>query len=291
MLVVCEIPYAKYLDCGMDMFAEIVVDGWLNRGNNSSEQKATTSGGGGMIIRLQGFDRGVFGGNFHTHNALPLLPGLDVVVHSNGADWVKGWRYAVRQAAAGRVVMVVDSTDLLNRRHIDSTVRDGAMLVPYPPPDEETAFDVVLQHNAAIGGTKDSSCPDDLTIVTYGNGVVAARQTQQLLFQRTGTRIGVLEVPCVSQVPVDLLARAIASNSPSQPQPILFADPCKVQQAPLHYFASELQDAGVVGVAAQRDWSVVAAAHTYNPLGSTVTFLNEADITRAALRLIEGRGT
>ena len=67
MLVVCEIPYAKYLDCGMDMFAEIVVDGWLNRGNNSSEQKATTSGGG-MIIRLQGFDRGVFGGNFHTHN-------------------------------------------------------------------------------------------------------------------------------------------------------------------------------------------------------------------------------
>ena len=104
MLVVCEIPYAKYLDCGMDMFAEIVVDGWLNRGNNSSEQKATTSGGGGMIIRLQGFDRGVFGGNFHTHNALPLLPGLDVVVHSNGADWVKGWRYAVRQAAAGRVV-------------------------------------------------------------------------------------------------------------------------------------------------------------------------------------------
>ena len=38
----------------------------------------------GMLIRLQGFDKGIFGGNFHTHNSLHLPPGLDVVCYSNG---------------------------------------------------------------------------------------------------------------------------------------------------------------------------------------------------------------
>ena len=51
-----------------------------------------------MVIRLQGFGVGVFGGNFHTHNTIPLPPGLDVVVFSNGSDWAKGWRYAVEAA-------------------------------------------------------------------------------------------------------------------------------------------------------------------------------------------------
>ena len=46
----------------------------------------------------------MFGGNYHTHNALSLPPGLDVVCHSNGADWARGWRFALRAAAAGRVV-------------------------------------------------------------------------------------------------------------------------------------------------------------------------------------------
>ena len=71
-----------------------------------------------MMIRLQGFDAGVFGGNFHTHNVLHIPPGVDVVCYSNGADWVRGWRYGLHQARAGRVVMSVDSTNLLNARHL-----------------------------------------------------------------------------------------------------------------------------------------------------------------------------
>ena len=71
-----------------------------------------------MVIRLQGFDKGVFGGNFHTHNTLYIPPGIDVVCYSNGADYVRGWRYAMLQARAGRVVMSVDSTNLLNQRHL-----------------------------------------------------------------------------------------------------------------------------------------------------------------------------
>ncbi len=44
--------------------------------------------GAGMVVRMQGFDKGVFGGNYHTHNMIQTPPGLDVVCFSNGWDWV-----------------------------------------------------------------------------------------------------------------------------------------------------------------------------------------------------------
>ena len=46
---IVEIPYAKYLDCGADMFFEAVIAAWLSNGQKPN----------GMIIRLQGFDRGI----------------------------------------------------------------------------------------------------------------------------------------------------------------------------------------------------------------------------------------
>ena len=71
LLPMCEIPYAKYLDCGYDQFEEAAIAHWLSAGASPN----------GMVIRLQGFDRGVFGGNFHTHNTIHIPPGLDVRMH------------------------------------------------------------------------------------------------------------------------------------------------------------------------------------------------------------------
>jgi len=82
MVPIVEIPYSKYLDCGADTFFEIALSHWLSKGDQPN----------GMIIRLQGFDSGVFGGNFHTHNSLHMPPGIDVVCYSNGTDYVDGWR-------------------------------------------------------------------------------------------------------------------------------------------------------------------------------------------------------
>mmetsp|Transcript_57551 Transcript_57551/g.115552 ORF Transcript_57551/g.115552 Transcript_57551/m.115552 type:complete len:473 (-) Transcript_57551:149-1567(-) len=384
LVVVVEIPYAKYLDCGADMLHEIVTSNWLthanrNRDSNDSDDNHSkcvdnndSSNGGsgsgrgsgcvGLVIRLQGFDRGVFGGNFHTHNALPLPPGLDVVVHSNGADWCRGFRHAVSAAKQGRVVLVVDSTDLLNRRHLNPEAKDGAMTLPYPTQtthsrSEATAmlgFDAVLRHGHGIAsprfapkpppplslGTKDTGRDaaaaaasaatfaqgggrggggvveewDDLTIVTYGTGVVAARNAQRSS-EPQGYSVGVVEVPCVSAVPQGL------AHALSRSRTVLFADPCKLSQAPLLHFTATLQKQGVLGrqtttttetareraeaggaadISKQgntetatwwRDWAVVAAQSTYNPLGSTVTFLSEADILEASLRLLEGAHT
>jgi hypothetical protein len=53
LISIVEIPYAKYLDCGADMFYEIVLYNWLLGGNTGKK---------GMFVRLQGFDRGKFGG-------------------------------------------------------------------------------------------------------------------------------------------------------------------------------------------------------------------------------------
>ena len=109
LLPVVEIPYAKYLDCGYDMFEEAGVMNWLSGGRGK---------GMGMVIRLQGFDRGTFGGNFHTHNQLHMPPGITTVCYSNGEDYARGYRNAIRQAEGGRITMLVDCTALLNLRHL-----------------------------------------------------------------------------------------------------------------------------------------------------------------------------
>lgn len=139
-----EIPYAKYLDCAADMFLEAVNTYWLSNGSQSV----------GMLIRLQGFDKGLFGGNYHTHNSIPLPPGLDVVCYSNGADYVRGLRYVARQIRAGRVVLCVDSTHLLTRRHLSEEERDKKWLTYYPSTSEgDLAFDDVIVYQQSQEGT------------------------------------------------------------------------------------------------------------------------------------------
>jgi len=154
--------YAKYLDCGADMFFESVLSYWLSNGRQPN----------GMVIRLQGFGRGSFGGNFHTHNSLHIPPGLDVVCYSNGRDYARGFRNLVRQAKAGRVVMSVDCTHLLNLRHtIDG---DLARMQYFTGEDEEMSFESVRTH----GHVEDGARVNRLAIVAYGNGVVAAQQVR-----------------------------------------------------------------------------------------------------------------
>jgi hypothetical protein len=65
---------------------------------------------------------------------------------------------------------------------------------------------------------------------------------------------------------------------------VVFADVCKTGPSmPLGAFALELHKCGVLSNVA---WSVVGAAPTYNPLGSTLTFLSEDDVLDAAKSLL-----
>lgn len=237
-----------------------------------------------------------------------MLPGLDVVVFSNGADWVKGWRNAVLAAQAGRIVMIVDSTDLLNKRHIGE--KDSGMLAPYPLKEGKDSdilgFDAIIRHphglldnntenNAATTTGSTDNQPykddeiDDVTIVTYGTGVIIARQTQMKLVNE-GYKVGILEIPCISETP-SYLNDYIKLKSKT----ILFADPCKRKQAPLLNFIVDLQEIDNDNNDSEdsstcfsnKEWKFVSAANTYNPLGSTITFLNEEDVTNNARKLAQ----
>jgi 2-oxoisovalerate dehydrogenase E1 component len=281
MVPIVEIPYSKYLDCGADTFFEIALSHWLSKGDQPN----------GMIIRLQGFDSGVFGGNFHTHNSLHMPPGIDVVCYSNGADYVDGWRYAIHQAKAGRVVMSVDCTALLNQRHV--LPGDNAWLKPVPALGSAMSFgEVKVYENgsttAAIAtasgtGTNGTAAAGaKLAIVSYGNGIPLALQAADLLHQQEHSGFGpgdivVIDTPLISSVPSGLVD-ALNDRGFSS---VLFADICKQGQNPYSGMVTELQSGGNL----PPSWECVAAPRTYNPLGNMVTFLSVGDIVQAAGRL------
>ena len=103
-----------------------------------------------MVIRMQGFDEGVFGGHFHTANAPPVfgIPGLDVLCYSNGRDWARGLHGTLAYAERGGVSMLLDSTALLHRKHL--VQGDGAWLTAYPDPASTAPLsaDTVMLYSA-----------------------------------------------------------------------------------------------------------------------------------------------
>jgi len=261
---IVEIPYAKYLDCGADMFHEIAVMNWLSAGKRPN----------GMIIRLQGFDRGLFGGNFHTSNVLNIPPGVDVLCYSNGEDYVRGFRNAILQAKAGRVVMSVDCTNLLNLRHLHE--KDRGWERPYPVKGDKAdliSFDFVRRY-----GTEGSSA-----IITYGNGVVTALQARRQLVENralaSATELDIIDCPYLSATPRGLKDIIGQYNSGG----VVFADICKEGPSggPLSDMLCLLREEGILS----HRWGFVAAPRTYNPLGNMSTFLNAEDITEAFNKL------
>lgn len=279
---IIEIPYAKYLDCASDMFFEGVIMNWLSNGKQTN----------GMVIRLQGFDKGKFGGNFHTHNMLSFPPGLDVVCYSNGADYARGMRYCVRQAYGGRVVMSVDSTDLLNRRHLVPNDKDNAWLTDYPEASEEMSFDEITLYSASSDGvlhrSKFTSVNDEdanILIVTYGNGVPTALEAMKSLAVRSElstVKAFVADCPYLTSPPAELVQLVRDKHF----KHILFADVCKQGAGmPLAGHTVALQNTGLLPVS----WRVIGAQPTYNPLGQLLTFLSPEDVVEAVENLVKTR--
>jgi len=249
---IVEIPYAKYLDCGADMFFEAIINNWLSNGKCPN----------GMIIRLQGFGSGKFGGNFHTHNSLHMPPGIDVVCYSNGEDYVRGFRNAVLQARNGRIVMFVDCTSLLNARHLCG--RDRAWERPYPSTNEIMGFHDIRRYGV---GAK-------AVVVSYGDGVVTCLRAQQALSETCEMEdynFDVIDCPYLNDIP-DGLKEVLGDY-----EYVLFADICKEGQNPFSVMVTKLQNQDVL----PKNWRFVSAQPTYNPLGNLLTFLCEEDIIAA----------
>jgi hypothetical protein len=228
----------------------------------------------GMIVRLQGFDRGLFGGSFHTSNLLHIPPGVDVCCYSNGKDYAMGFRHAIRQAKAGRVSMFVDCTHLLNLRHLHG--KDRGWERSYPAKNDLIGFDFVRRF-----GTEGS-----FAIMTYGNGVVTALQARKLLVETgvlaTESSLDIIDCPYLSGVPDGL--RSVIG----QYEGVLFADICK--EGPSGSVLSSMLCALQKERLLPDRWQLVSAPRTYNPLGSMTTFLNKEDIIEAFKELTENNG-
>ena len=257
-----EIPYSKYLDCGADMFYELAISNWLSNAQRPN----------GMILRIQGFDKGVFGGNFHTHNMLAHIPpGVDMLCYSNGQDYARGFRNAIIQAQNGRVVVFVDCTNLLNLRHLYD--KDRGWESTYPDKTEIVSFHDVRR----FGNT------GKVLIITFGNGVVTSLRARKVLVEREiighEGELDILDCPYISAIP-DGLRNVMSSE---QYEGVIFADICK--EGP----GSNVLESMIVGLKKEgllpSQWEFVAAPRAYNPLGNTVTFLNEDDIISSFLKL------
>lgn len=228
-----------------------------------------------MVIRIQGFDRGLFGGNFHTHNMIPHIPpGVDILCYSNGQDYVRGFRNAIIQAQSGKVVVLYDCTYLLNLRHLHE--KDRGWEMPYP----EGKGEVMGFHDVRQFGDSGK-----YLIVTYGNGVVTALRARRVLVNRkvitSEDEIDIIDCPYISDIP-NGLKRAL-SGSKYDNGGVLFCDICK--EGP----GSNTLSPMIMGLKSDdllpSRWGFVAAPRTYNPLGSMVTFLNEDDIVNSFVKL------
>lgn len=263
LLPIIEIPYSKYLDCGADMFYELATSNWLTNMQCPN----------GMIIRIQGFDKGIFGGNFHTHNMISHIPpGVDVLCYSNGQDYARAFRNAIIQARNGRVVVFIDCTHLLNLRHLHE--KDRGWETAFPVEDEVMSFHDIRQFG-------DSG---KHLIVTYGNGVVTALRARRALVEQKvidhENEITIADSPYLSEVPDGLRELMTRGNYDT----VLFCDICK-EGPGSNILSSTIMGLKKDGILPNK-WDFVAAPRTYNPLGNVVTFLNEEDIMSSFKKML-----
>ena len=186
--------------------------------------------------------------------------------------------------------MSVDSTDLLNRRHLREDIKDEFFISEYPAAGDEMSFDDVVVYkpspsrssllsNAAATADKP---PRKLAVVTYGNGVAAALVTMERLCS-SGIDVTVIDCPYLSAPPQQLKDLLCKGDSQKPFDCVLFADVCKQGAGmPFGGIAITLQNEGYLNI----KWKVIGASPTYNPLGRILTFLSSDDIYRAALDLV-----
>jgi 2-oxoisovalerate dehydrogenase E1 component len=223
-----------------------------------------------MVVRLAGlaYQKG-FGGHFHNDDAVAVLrdiPGLVVAVPSRPEDAAPMLRTCLAAATTtGQVSVFLEPIALYHERDLH-TPGDRGWLGPYSP-----------SWRVPIGWARTHGDGDDLTIVTFGNGLrMSLRVAQRLVAQ--GIRPRVLDLRWLSPLPVeDLLREANATGR------VLVADETRHSGGVGEGVIAALVENGFTGRIAR-----VASRDSFVPLGdaANLVLLGEDDIERAALKLV-----
>jgi 2-oxoisovalerate dehydrogenase E1 component len=212
-----------------------------------------------LVLRIAGlgYQQG-FGGHFHNDNAVAALrdiPGLVIAVPARAEDAGPMLRTCLAAALVdGSVCVFLEPIALYHTKDLYED-GDGRWLGDYDPPAEWTTRHVPIgRARVYAGGSGGSS--DDVTIITFGNGVrLSLRAAMRLAEEGIGCRV--LDLRWIGPLPVaDIIRESAATGR------VLVVDETRRSGGVGEGVIAALVDAGYVGVARR-----VAAVDSFIPLG------------------------
>ncbi|SCE98762.1 2-oxoisovalerate dehydrogenase E1 component [Micromonospora chokoriensis] len=247
MLPVPEIQYLAYLHNAEDQLrGEAATMRFFSQGAFRNP----------MVVRVAGlaYQEG-FGGHFHNDNSVAVLrdvPGLVVAVPARPDDAAPMLRTCLASAAVdGSVCVFLEPIALYHTRDLYAD-GDGEWLAGYPEPGAWVAGHVPIGRARAyrVGSA------DDLTIITFGNGVRMSLQAAAVLAEEgVGTRV--VDLRWLAPLPVaDIIRESSATGR------VLVVDETRRSGGVGEGVIAALVDAGYVGAARR-----VAGVDSFVPLG------------------------
>jgi len=225
----------------------------------------------GMVVRIQGYgyQKG-FGGHFHNDNGLGVLrdiPGLVVASPARPVDAAAMLRTCVAAAKAdGSVCVFLEPIALYHTRDLHE---DGDELWLSSPDSEHVPVGAAFTHRDG----------DDLTIVTWANGLYLSLRVARRLRER-GIGVTVVDLRWLAPLPMDEVLREATASGRT-----LVVDETRRTGGVGEGIVAELLDAGYAGRLAR-----VASKDSFVPLGDAarLVLLSEDEIEAAALALLAG---
>jgi len=221
----------------------------------------------GMVVRVAGYgyQKG-FGGHFHNDDAVGVLrdiPGLVIASPGRPDDAAAMLGTCLESARAdGAVCVFLEPIALYHARDLHED-GDGGWLAP-PSGD------------AQLGAARTYGDGEDLTIVSWANGLRMSLRVARLLAAR-GVHARVLDLRWLAPLPVDDLLREARATGR-----VLVVDETRRTGGVSEGVLAALVDAGFDGRVAR-----VASKDSFIPLGdaSSLVLLSEPEIEEAALAL------
>ncbi|MGN9808906.1 thiamine pyrophosphate-dependent enzyme [Micromonospora sp. BQ11] len=268
MLPVPEIQYLAYLHNAEDQL----------RGEAATMQFFSSGAfRNPMVVRVAGlaYQEG-FGGHFHNDNSVAVLrdvPGLLIAVPARPDDAAAMLRTCLASAAVdGSVCVFLEPIALYHTRDLYAE-GDNQWLAEYAEPGAWSGGHVPVGRARVYG----VGSAEDLTIVTFGNGVrMSLRAAAALAEEGVGTRV--VDLRWLAPLPVgDLIREAAATGR------VLVVDETRRSGGVGEGVIAALVDAGYVGAARR-----VAGVDSFVPLGPAAhqVLVSEDAITQGARTLL-----
>ena len=266
LLPVPEIQYLAYLHNAADQIrGEAATLSFFSAGQYRNP----------MVVRIAGlaYQEG-FGGHFHNDNAVAALrdiPGLVIACPARPDDAAPMLRTCLAAAQEdGSVCVFLEPIALYHQRDVQAA-GDGGWLAPYRPPARWADL------HAAIGRARVHGDGTDLTIVTFGNGLLMSLRAAARLAAE-GISCRVVDLRWIAPLPVADIEREAAATGR-----VLVADETRRTGGVAEGVISALTDAGFAGRIAR-----VTSEDCFIPLGdaAATVLLSQQAIEAAARDLL-----